>query len=49
MVRIAPQQSGEVNRLLAQAGIYASAITAGSDLEGLFLELTAAEEKEPAA
>jgi len=49
VVRIAPQQSGEVNRLLAQAGIYASAITAGSDLEGLFLELTAAEEKEPAA
>jgi len=49
VVRIAPQQSGEVNRLLAEAGIYASAITAGSDLEGLFLELTGGEEREPAA
>jgi ABC-2 type transport system ATP-binding protein len=49
VVRIAPQQSAEVNRLLAQAGIYASAITAGSDLEGLFLELTGGEEREPAA
>jgi ABC-type multidrug transport system ATPase subunit len=48
VVRIAPQQSAEVNRLLAQAGIYASAITAGSDLEGLFLELTGGEEPEPA-
>jgi ABC-type multidrug transport system ATPase subunit len=49
VVRIAPQQSAEVNRLLAQAGLYASAITAGSDLEGLFLELTGGEEREPAA
>jgi ABC-2 type transport system ATP-binding protein len=49
VVHIAPQQSAEVNRLLAQAGIYASAIAAGSDLEGLFLELTGGEEREPAA
>jgi ABC-2 type transport system ATP-binding protein len=48
-VRIAPQRSAEVNRLLAQAGIYASALSAGSDLEGLFLELTGGEEREPAA
>ena len=49
VVRIAPQRSSEVNRALAQAGIYASGLSAGSDLEGLFLELTAGEEREPAA
>jgi ABC-2 type transport system ATP-binding protein len=49
-VRIAPGRAADVNRLLAQAGIYASSITAGSDLEELFLELTGGEEKvEPAA
>jgi ABC-type multidrug transport system ATPase subunit len=49
-VRIAPERAADVNRLLAQAGIYASSITAGSDLEALFLELTGGEEKvEPAA
>jgi ABC-2 type transport system ATP-binding protein len=49
-VRVAPERAADVNRLLAQAGIYASSITAGSDLEELFLELTGGEEKvEPAA
>ncbi len=31
----------EVNRLLAEAGIYASGLESGSDLEALFLQLTA--------
>ena len=49
-VRVAPERAADVNRLLSQAGIYASSITAGSDLEALFLELTGGEEKaEPAA
>ena len=49
-VRVDPERAGDVNRLLSQAGIYASSITAGSDLEALFLELTGGEEKvEPAA
>ncbi|MFV2064579.1 MAG: ATP-binding cassette domain-containing protein [Chloroflexota bacterium] len=38
---IPPQRSAEVNRLLAEAGIYASAVTSGSDLETIFLSLTA--------
>ncbi|MFI5261158.1 MAG: ABC transporter ATP-binding protein [Candidatus Limnocylindrales bacterium] len=33
-------RSGELNQLLAGAGIYASRLEAGSDLESLFLELT---------
>jgi ABC-type multidrug transport system ATPase subunit len=49
-VRIAPERAADVNRLLAEAGIYASSITAGSDLEELFLQLTGGEEQvEPAA
>ena len=48
-VQIAPHRSSEVNRALAQAGVYASSITAGSDLEALFLELTGSEEKGPEA
>ena len=39
-VRIAPDRAADVNRLLAGAGIYASAVTAGSDLESIFLSLT---------
>jgi ABC-2 type transport system ATP-binding protein len=41
VARIAAEQAAEVNRALAQAGIYASGIEAGSDLESLFLQLTA--------
>ena len=39
-VHISPSRSAEVNRALASAGIYASALEAGTDLELLFLELT---------
>jgi ABC-2 type transport system ATP-binding protein len=41
-VRITPERAAEVNRVLAAAGIYASAISSGSDLESIFLSLTAA-------
>jgi len=40
IVQAAPERAAEVNRVLAQAGLYASALVAGSDLEGLFLQLT---------
>ncbi len=40
-VRIGPERAAEVNRLLASAGVYASGLETGSDLESLFLELTA--------
>jgi len=33
-------RAGEINRALAEAGIYASALDPGSDLEQLFLQLT---------
>jgi ABC-2 type transport system ATP-binding protein len=39
-VRIEPDRAAEVNRALATAGIYASGLETGSDLEQLFLELT---------
>jgi ABC-2 type transport system ATP-binding protein len=39
-IRIAPERAAEVNRALATAGIYASGLETGSDLESLFLELT---------
>jgi ABC-2 type transport system ATP-binding protein len=39
--RIAADRAADVNRTLAAAGIYASGLEAGSDLESLFLELTA--------
>jgi ABC-2 type transport system ATP-binding protein len=41
VARIAADRAAEVNRALADAGIYASGLEAGSDLESLFLELTA--------
>jgi ABC-2 type transport system ATP-binding protein len=39
-IRIEPHRAAEVNRALALAGIYASGLETGSDLESLFLELT---------
>jgi ABC-2 type transport system ATP-binding protein len=39
-VHLEPSRATEVNRTLADAGIYASRLEAGSDLEALFLELT---------
>ena len=39
-VAIAPARATEVNRLLAEAGIWASGLEPGSDLETVFLELT---------
>jgi ABC-2 type transport system ATP-binding protein len=39
-VRIGPERAAEVNRVLASAGIYASDISSGSDLESVFLSLT---------
>jgi ABC-type multidrug transport system ATPase subunit len=40
-VRIQPARAAEVNRALAAVGIYASGISSGSDLESVFLSLTA--------
>jgi ABC-2 type transport system ATP-binding protein len=40
-VRTHPTRAAEVNYTLAAAGIYASAIESGSDLESIFLSLTA--------
>jgi len=42
-VQTLPNRAAEVNRLLAEAGIYASGLESGSDLEMLFLELTGGE------
>jgi ABC-2 type transport system ATP-binding protein len=39
-VRIAASRAREVNRSLAERGIYASGLAAGSDLESIFLQLT---------
>jgi ABC-type multidrug transport system ATPase subunit len=39
-VGIDPARAGEINRALAEAGIFASGLEAGSNLESLFLELT---------
>ncbi|MBI3751845.1 MAG: hypothetical protein HY263_09360, partial [Chloroflexi bacterium] len=39
-VRAKPETAGDVNRALAQAGIYASGLETGSDLEAIFLSLT---------
>jgi ABC-2 type transport system ATP-binding protein len=40
-VHVEPARASGVNRALAEQGIYASRVEAGSDLEALFLELTA--------
>ena len=42
-VKIEPDRAGEVNRALAQAGVFASGLESGSDLESLFLQLTGGE------
>ena len=39
-VRIDPDRSAELNRALAGAGVFASRIEGGANLEILFLELT---------
>ncbi|MBI2763814.1 MAG: ATP-binding cassette domain-containing protein [Chloroflexi bacterium] len=39
-VHVNHDRSAELNRVLAQAGIFASGLTSGSDLEALFLSLT---------
>ena len=39
-VRIDESRSADVNRTLAQAGIFAAGLESGNDLESLFLELT---------
>jgi ABC-2 type transport system ATP-binding protein len=43
-VRIDPTRAADVNRVLAGAGIYASGLETGNDLESLFLELTRGEQ-----
>ena len=40
-IRIDPERASDVNRALAMAGVYASGLETGSDLESLFLALTA--------
>jgi hypothetical protein len=40
-VRMTANRAAEVNRALALAGVYASGLETGSDLESLFLSLTA--------
>jgi hypothetical protein len=44
-VATAPERAAEVNRALATAGIYASGLETGNDLESLFLALTAGEDQ----
>lgn len=39
-VNVPPARAAEINRALAQAGIHASGLEPGSDLETLFLEIT---------
>jgi len=42
-IHVEPSRAAEVNRALAQAGIFASGLESGTDLELLFLELTGGE------
>ena len=42
-VHVEPTRAAEVNRRLAEAGIYASGLDSGTELEQLFLELTGGE------
>jgi ABC-2 type transport system ATP-binding protein len=40
-VQYDPERAAELNRTLAESGVYASRLEAGADLESIFLELTA--------
>ena len=42
-VHVQPDRAGEVNRRLAETGIFASGLESGTELEQLFLELTGGE------
>jgi ABC-2 type transport system ATP-binding protein len=42
-VRVGHERAAEINRALGQAGIYASGLESGNDLESLFLALTGGE------
>jgi ABC-2 type transport system ATP-binding protein len=46
-VQIGPDRSAAVNRALAEAGIFASSISSGNDLEELFLTLTRSDGGDP--
>jgi hypothetical protein len=39
-VQITPDRASEVNRALAQRGVFAAGLASGNDLEELFLTLT---------
>jgi hypothetical protein len=39
-VRVTPDRTGDVNRVLGEAGIWATGLESGNDLEMLFLGLT---------
>src|SRR6185295_1042557 len=43
-IHVEPSRAAEVNRTLAEAGIFASGLESGTDLEMLFLELTGGSE-----
>ena len=49
VAKLERERAAEVNRALAEAGIYASGLETGSDLESLFLELTAGSDAPGAA
>jgi hypothetical protein len=46
-VQVSQERASELNRALGQAGIYASGLEAGNDLEELFLSLTRSEGADP--
>jgi ABC-2 type transport system ATP-binding protein len=46
-VQVGPDRASALNRALAEAGIYASSITPGNDLEDLFLTLTRSDGSDP--
>jgi ABC-2 type transport system ATP-binding protein len=48
-VRMEPARSAEVNRALAETGVFASRLEAGTNLEALFLELTKSTSADPNA
>lgn len=46
-IRTDPTRAAEVNRFLAEGGIYATGVASGNDLESVFLSLTEAAATEP--